>query len=115
MCTWLSLVLPQVCMEHLLYTSPHSGHWGRICKENRQELLSSFGRPGGGGGAGGGDPVGQVGAAAKAKGRLSGAIIFEPENKGVSVFVCLGGRACPCVYWETTLGWAEPWAHQQGL
>lgn len=61
------------------------------------------------------DPVGQVGAVAK--GRLSGAIIFEPENKGVSVFVCLclDGWACPCVYWETTLGWAEPWARQQGL
>lgn len=111
-CTWLRPVLPQTCMEHLLCTSPHSGHRGRICKENRQELLSSFYSPVWGRGRG---PRGQMSAAAK--GRLSGAIIFEPENKGVSVFVCLclGGRACPGVYRETTLGWAEPWAHQQGL
>lgn len=87
-----------------MYTSPHSGHWGRICKENRPWQPQGVG-----------EPVGQVGA--EAKGRLSGAIIFEPENKGVSVFVCLclGGRVCPGVCWEPTLGWAEPWARWQGL
>lgn len=84
-------------------TSPQSGHWDKSVKKT--EVAITLWQCGGGG-------VGPSGlgwhSSQGAKGRLSGAIIFEPESKGVSMFVCLclGGWVCPCVYWDTILGWA---------